>query len=314
MQADHLFYKHSGRFRAGFLITAPCLVIPVALLASFIYTYANIYIPIVGIVTVFLLGGYAFLMGLTIAWLCRKLKVRNPALCWVSGALTGLLSLYLSWAVFIFAMIARSESAQDVPFLAVLFSPLGIWEIARAINETGWFSIGSSSSTSVSGIFLWVIWACEALVIVLLPTVMAGKAIADELFCEKCNAWAEHLKGVMALEPALAADFAHQARGGDVSGLAKVPAWNNSGFNWARLDLWRCAGCKEFFGLGVKEVTVKVDSKGNESSSESTLLPPLLINAEQYRQTMATVKAAQEAAAAVAPAAVETPPAAEAQG
>ncbi len=294
MPSDHLFYKHSGKFGLGILFFGPLIVIPVAQILALVYTYASVYIPIVGIVTLLALGGFAFGMGVTISLLCMKFKVRNRTVCWLAGLATGLVTLYLSWASFIYVMVNRATDTDKVSLFMVISSPFAILQIARAICAEGWFSIGSSSSATVKGIPLLIIWFLEGLVLVFVPMVIAGKCIVDEVFCEMCKAWTEHVQGVLALEAAAATDFAQQARQGDLAGLASARRYRGPDSVCGRLDVWRCGSCKAFFALGVKRLETTVDSKGNSNTKESVLLPPMLIDADQYRTTMQAVKATPE--------------------
>ena len=52
-----LYYRHSGRYSARGLATAVAIATPVGVLAAFVYAYLILYIPLAGIISVFLAAG-----------------------------------------------------------------------------------------------------------------------------------------------------------------------------------------------------------------------------------------------------------------
>jgi hypothetical protein len=180
-------YIPSGSLGSS-LLFIPLVTLPAIVVLSVVYSYISVYSPIIGVITFLVMLFFAYAVGTTISWAGFKAKCRNPMFLRLAGLAGGLAALFLSWVAFIFALLNRvAESADEkVSFLALLLNPLGLWEIILAINESGYYSI---SSTTPTGIVLWAIWGIEALAIVGITLVTATKSVEDNLFCEPCDQW-----------------------------------------------------------------------------------------------------------------------------
>lgn len=191
------YYKASGQFSPiSFLyfIGASLIVLPILAL---IYTYLIWYIPFIYI-NLFITLGFGFAVGLTVNFLVIKLgKVRNHKLAMVFGFFAGLIALYFSWAVWVDLVFNIGESygtsrigitTSNIKFFQVVelaLHPKELLSIIAEINAVGTWGIGSST---VSGIFLTIIWIIEALIVIVL-SILPPLGQSKTPFCELNNNW-----------------------------------------------------------------------------------------------------------------------------
>lgn len=285
-------YEHSGRFGTTFLMLGPAVVVPAAFLLALIYNLGSIYIPIVGVFSVLLCGGYALGMALVLAWLVRFCRVRNTKLAVVAGLLTGGVALYASWAVFTWLFLRAQAGAPSL--LEATMSPGLIWKLMGYLFREGWYSIGSGNA-NVTGWFLVVTWVVEAGILLVVPAALGLGTIADLVFCERCNRWADVKAGVIpALDPGAVMASLPTLAQGDLEPLAEIERISPTVPARCRLDVSHCPACKETSALSLVVETVTVDDAGKASSNEDKVLTNLLLSPEQFRYVMALPKAGPE--------------------
>jgi len=251
-------YQHSGKL--GYApVLLPVAGIPLLLILALVYAYINVYNPIGGYITFLIILGYAFACGFVIATLLKLSKCRSTTFCYISAAIGAILSLYFAWAFFLYAL-AHRFGFMEVGALSLLFNPLAVWEIAGEINATGWFSIKGATP---SGIFLWILWGIEAVVILFAVLAIAGDGIADEMFCERCETWCDisetkHLKIPEQLAATKAANI-------NALTLRALESAENSTLRPAiQARLISCPTCRRFAGWKYKLVSTEIDKDGNE--------------------------------------------------
>ncbi|NOY74910.1 MAG: hypothetical protein GXP32_03860 [Kiritimatiellaeota bacterium] len=187
------FYSHSGRFSPLFILIFPIAFITSILLA-FVYNALVIYIPIIGYFSVVLTFGYALIIGV-VTGLCLSLfKVRNMVIARLAGLVCGVLALYLAWVVFVYLFLGEFSPKTEITLIGAVFNPIGIWNVACAIAEKGWYSI---RTLTPSGWVLWTFWIIEALIIQITIFFSLEASIGDSVFCEECGEWAEDEEGVV---------------------------------------------------------------------------------------------------------------------
>ncbi len=261
-------YQHSGKHGRSPLLIA-LVALPLCLLWSVIYAYLDVYIPIGGVFTVFLVIGYTFLLGITIGKIGMWGKCRNSARLCLMGLGVGAVSLYVAWACFLHALFA--QQAGDVPaVLDFALNPGLLWEAICAVNETGWYSI---KSTTPSGIVLWLFWGVEALVVVGGSWFLADASIANELFCEACDRWCpsgdmtyhQPTPELLAATPATISPLTLLA-------LPALPAKTIPAF---RAELLQCPGCKKA-GVRYSRLRHEKNDKG-ELVEKTDAIPGILL-------------------------------------
>lgn len=263
-------FAYSGSLGRSPLLLA-VLAVPLCVLWSVGYAYLDVYLPIGGVLTVFMILGYAFAVAMTVSMVGKLGKCRNPAALKLMGLGIGVLSLYVSWVVFLHALFARNE--PDAPgIIDFITDPAMLWQGICVVNESGWYTIKGSTP---SGIFLWILWVAEAVVVVGGAWWMSGVSLENEMFCEACGKWCEvgettyrqPAPGLLTAPPAEITPL-------QLLTLEPLPAKALPSF---RAELLQCPGCKRA-GVRFARLYEVANDKGEKSQKSDTipgiLLPP----------------------------------------
>jgi len=241
-QAANDPWFESGRL-GGALLLLP-IGLGVAFATSIAYVTVTSAMPLIGYFTVLLVAGFGAVTAMPLRWAGVWLRVRNVAAMQLAGGITGLAAVWMAWAFFMWRI------ARDVPELAHLslfewmLSPSLVVDIARAVGETGSFTIGSLTQRSAGGItvrgdFLWLLWLAEALLVVIPCILVAPTAVRDRPFCETCGRWMRFDENVPFLTPAT-------GRAVRDRGLVAItePCRPRPSAQWCwLLSSWRCPTC-----------------------------------------------------------------------
>jgi hypothetical protein len=262
-------YAHSGKLGSLPMLFA-IAGIPTILIMSVIYAYLDVYIPIGGYVTLLLVIGFAAGIGMAIAVIGKMSKCRNQAAMVLFGAIGGLIAIWASWTVFVYALVAK-EPGSSVTLSFFLFHPGNTWEMIERINEHGWFTIRKMTP---SGAGLWMLWAIEAGAIILGSVHLAKSAIVNEMFCEKCTTWCQ---GVETKYLQITDEQKGKKVGRiDAAGLLYLQPIPAKIFPCIQADLLQCPQCKTSIGLRYSRLTETVDKKG-ERSQKAEVVPGIVI-------------------------------------
>jgi len=244
-------YKHSGR--TGLSIPVILLVgIPVIVVLAAIYSYIVVYCPVVGYVNVLFLGGYVLGAGFVLATLAKLSKSRSPGTLALLGLFVGLAGFYASWVFFIHALFGRMDEAVDVSVLGIASSPSGVWDVAKGINENGWWG--------PSGIAQWALVGIEAVIMICGVALITWGSIDREVFCEECKTWCEpfetmHMKPT---EEILSSDVNSL----DHMNLLQLEETDNTEYPRIDAEVLQCTGCKLTQAIRLKRVS-QVLNDGN---------------------------------------------------
>jgi len=260
---------------------APAISIVLAAILAIVYAYVLVYIPIGGYVSLFIVIGYAFALGMSVAWACKLSKCRSPKFVGTLGLIIGLLGFYLSWAAFEYVLFQRWDEAGEASLTALMLSPRAIWGLASAINEEGWYSI---RDWTPSGIVLWLFWAIEAVIVVLGSMLIASGSAEDDVFCENCDAWCDREPTKDSNRLQLPDPTAlGRMKAGDINTLSQLAAAVDADQNYLRVRSWACGNCRRTAVIQVEEVTLSVDSKGKTSEKTQKVTDKRLATPEFIR-------------------------------
>lgn len=263
-------YEHSGSLGSSLLLGPPLTLLGVVL-CSLAYGYVLVYNPLVGYASVLLVLGFGAGVGGVVAFSCRAAACRNPTFVKALAGLAGVAALYLSWVVFEYALIGRSDDTLDVNLLGLLTAPGAVFGIARSINAEGWYSISSWTPT---GLTLWLFWSLEAVAVLGLAVLTAAAAFENLVFCESCHRWCQ-FSGVRKA-PRLTFPDRDQSlvalRDGDLSVLDALDKAPDSDSKAIRVETWHCTGCGQTAAVRVAALSISVDKSGkrNERPEKTT--------------------------------------------
>ena len=265
-------YKHSGTIT----VTGTLLGLVggglTAVALAFAYTYAIVWIPFV-YVNALLTFLFGVAIGFAVAAGAKAGKLRNMAVVGLLGVFCGLLGLWIAWAV---DPMARLGRASDGPSLSPFFAFGALFQYMGALYENGSWGFGSAT---VSGIFLGIIWAIEAGLIVLAAAFTAPGRLMDVAFCEPCESWTKLQTGLRTISlEGVDAVLARMAEG-DVAALRETKPADAADAGHVRVDLATCPSCANSAYLTLTLVQKKVDEKGKESKEEKAVLQNLVLSA-----------------------------------
>ena len=285
-----LYYQPSNKLPIGGVLLFLLGGALASAVLAFVYIYAIWYIPFVYI-NFFLCLGFGLVLGGVLMLLARAGKLRSPVGVGMLALLVGLVAVYLQWSVYL-TLLFNSETTgtgrnadTTTSFGAgmwadVLSHPGAMWEAIGKINETGTWSLKGATP---SGLFLWVIWLIE-LVIILGGAYLLARSQADEPFSEAANEWADE---EMLPHPIGFAQDVAQTRTALETGQyhALTPHVAQSEIDpFARLKLHRAPNDPACQYLTLENVTTKVDDKGKATQTTATVVQHLAITPAAYEE------------------------------
>lgn len=290
---DGPYYRWSGRFDASGAALALSGGLATAALLGAAYAYADLYIPIVGVVSVLLACACGFGTGLATGTALRAARVRHAGLAWAVLGLAAAAAVDAGWAVWMFAFLRRSGlEAQLVPLVR---DPRLLWRSIVMVSESGAWELGGTTPT---GPALWVAWACEAATIVGLAVFTGYKAWNAAPYCERCGTWCLSSEGVGLFAKTDREGLRASLEAHDLGALERLGPPTSNVF--LRLDLAGCPKCRQTHTATVQHVVVTRRS-GKKVESTNAWAARLLVSeaeAEQLRLISARVAEQLRAAAA----------------
>lgn len=270
-------YRHSGRVSILGLLAGGGAALAGAPVLAAIYSLAIAYIPFIYL-NLILCGLFGAGVGFAVAFAMKMGKVRNTFVVVTAAFCATALAHYVSWMVWVAVMFFRSD--VEVPVLAILFPPT-FFEIILQIGRDGVWTIGSSSET-VSGVALWIVWGIEALIVFGVSLTVAYSIADAEPFCESCESWCIPREDVLRLT-AHADSEALRTRllDRDVDVLGQATRAAATDLVWHQLDLCRCEKCGGTNTLTLSRVILSYDKKGNAQTKKVPLVARMLLDAEQ---------------------------------
>lgn len=192
------YYTPSGKSSPLSFILFAILSLVVFPILGGLYTYAVWYIPFIYISFLLTFG-----LGVGIGFLMNKIviqygKIRNPKMAFLLCVLGAFVALYFQWAVWAdlvlnstettgfsrMAVVKSSMNLEQIAFIAV--SPKLLFQLIVEVNSYGTWGLFEEST--VSGVFLWIVWGLESLIVIVVSLMFGGKR-ASNPFCERGNKW-----------------------------------------------------------------------------------------------------------------------------
>ena len=264
-------YRHSGGVGA-LGIPLMCLVGGITAAALGVaYAYGLAWIPLI-YVSFLLTGGFGAIIGLAVGVCAKAGKVRNPMVAGIIGVLCAILGLYVAWA---FDAIARFGS-EDIP--GPMFAPGLLVEYIKYFYEEGFWGIGRAN-VMVSGIFLGVVWAAEAIVLMGLAWILSSGAISTHPFCENCQCWTKQTEGIAKINPAHGdTSGIEQLCDGQIEALSGFTHCSPEAADYIRIDTAVCPTCTESNFVSVHVVETTKDKDGNNKVESKPLKQNMIVS------------------------------------
>ena len=275
-------YKHSDSLGSALFI-GPVLALIATVVLAIVYSYIDVYSPIAGYISLLFVGGFAFGLMMSVNRIVLLAKCRSQAFATLFGFGTGGLALYLSWVVFVYALMSRYDETFEAGMLDILLSPSDLWATILHINETGWYSIRSATP---SGMVLWAFWGVEAILVVGGATLGGMTALNGAVFCERCNAWCDDDEVSPRLrlpegelDPAVVAV--------EVSALEALPAAAQNENPHLMLSMKKCVKCERMATARLQLITYEADDDGDVTEETEVLSQVHEFSLEPYQRLVA---------------------------
>jgi hypothetical protein len=259
-------YRHSGQAPIGGLVISMIGTIVCSLILGVVYAFAVSWIPVVQLSLLATLGFGAAIGG--IAGIGARVgKIRNSAVIPFFSVIGAVLGLWMAWVFDAKARFGISE-------FPLLINPAMLLGYLKQFHEVGFWSMGKDGH-AVSGIFLLIIWATEALVIIGLSFVVARTIVGSLPFCETCEAWTSRIEAFVRFKlPEDIAGLFQQFSEGDLSSLNKLEPCVGDQHGSIKLDVCRCATCEDSSYLTLNAVQVST----NKNGETAVQLVPVVLN------------------------------------
>lgn len=261
-------YRHSGKFVAY----APLLPVLATLLLGMQfglgYAHLMMWIPLI-FLKMILTGLYGLFFGWVTLQLLKVGKVRNTAIATLSGATVGLMALYFEWSGTISVVF---------PHTPLPWSPSAIFSGMQQLYRDNYWSLANGAH--VYGVFLVLIWAVEAFIIVGLCVYIPYRRISSTPFCEESSVWLDQTE--IFYIPGTFTDPAQIAalKAGDVMLLTEAKPKDKGDDRFTRFVLKHSPRCPLFSTLRLQSVTLTQNVRGEYQEKRSSLTGDLILSPE----------------------------------
>ncbi|HEV2990802.1 MAG TPA: hypothetical protein VG759_20355, partial [Candidatus Angelobacter sp.] len=256
--------------------------------------------------------GFGALLGVVVDSRLKSHKCRNVFITGLAAFVVVLAAYYASWAVWLHAV-------TQIPIVALLDHPIGLWKVILAVNEVGTWSLRSDV---INGVFLWIVWVSEAACIIGLAVYVAVQSIRDSTYCESCDRFATPAKGVcfVGADPASriedkaalksyrqglklqATELTQHLELKDFAYVEKLGSERTQEMAWYSFDLASCPQCNITNTLSVTQFQRTLEAKkGKEKTTNRKVLHQLLLTSTEAD----SIRKLKEKLSPVAQAAVE---------
>ncbi|NOX99819.1 MAG: hypothetical protein GXP30_08835 [Verrucomicrobia bacterium] len=215
--------------------------------------------------------GLGYLIGAITGYAGKIGLVRNKAIMLVSGAVIGLITLYVAWVVWIFILSGHE---------ALILSPVSLIFVMIEVSKEGVWSIGNDTPT---GWFLYAVWATEACMIVGFSATASKSFMGDTPFCKRWARWAEEELEFWPLSlPEHPEIIQEKIERGGIDAIQALTPEEDGISNYSKLILRACEGCEDSRFLTFKIVDHEVNKKGEEKMIENVIAENLVIDAGKH--------------------------------
>lgn len=268
-------YKHSGQLGSGVLLM-PLFGTVAAVVLGIVYSYADVYSPVAGYVSIVLTFMFALGVGFILKETTRIGKCRSVGFTALIGLVVSLVALYSAWATFAYILLKRMEGLdREISLITCFASPRMIWRLAVAIGEHGWYEIFGSTP---EGLELWSFWVIEALILIVVIIAMAVTAVLGRVFCEQCDQWCTQYSNLLILASTQDEQQLENIARGELSALEAQENVSPVTYPNLRVETYCCDQCRSTATYQVNLCYLKQDRKGNVEVQSNEITPRFVID------------------------------------
>ena len=275
---ESLYYKHSGKFSGGALAYGLVCGTLVGLITAWVYAYIDLYSPLGGVVSAVVAAIFGVIVGATTSNFLNKKLVRNPAVGMAAVTLATAVSYYVSWVVWLVALLHRggmTDPELSVGSLAV--HPRDVWQIVGMVNHAGAWKYRDSTPT---GWELWAVWAMEAAIVFGASLAFAWTNMHDTPFCEQCVQWTKKKADIARVVPTELVHFKQDLENKNFAAVEKLGPAPDYSVDFHRLDMYSCEKCSMFDVLDAVRVR-RVKQRGKTQEKTSNTVRWLLLSSSE---------------------------------
>jgi hypothetical protein len=207
--------------------------------------------------------------------------VRNKTAALAVGAISSAVALYLSWAMWIEAVLER-DADNGITWARLARHPRGVWYMMKLINRYGTWTF-DNGKTPTTGWQLWVVWAIEAALVI-------GIGIAVTIFvqrlhpyCETCGQWCRRTARLYLAPVADVLQLKGQVEAKNLQALEGLGPGSKRG-DHTHIELDSCSTCGQFHTLSVGQVTVRRKKFGQPQVASQKLVRQMIVGAEEAQR------------------------------
>jgi phosphatidylserine synthase len=273
-------YKLSGKFSPAIILGIPIFA-ALSMIYALIYAYVDIYIPIVGYLSIIFVFAFTVVNMATSSAILRFFKVRNKYVIFLWGTVAAAVAIYFNWACFLQVLLNKSlADGESVGFAEIVFAPDTVWEGVKMVGETGWYSL---KSAQIKGGVLWTFWGIEALIILVGHILMAFEML-KEVFCEKCREWAEKKENIFSFEFNDEKRLVEQFTSGDSNFVKEAAELTPDSTSFYKVDASVCSECDGLVYLSLNKCEIKQDKSGETSEANDELVKNIYYSIDEFKK------------------------------
>ena len=291
-------YQPSGRFSAAGLIGLPLVAGLSSIILAIVYVLAVWFIPIIYLNFLAPIV-WGILVAVCAGLVIKKFKMRAPmlaALLSCLGAVLGYVAAWVLWVDMVFNMGEAVSLGSRMGFaktgfnvgeiISLLLNPKEFIMTIKEINSIGTWSIGRGQSGAVSGLFLTIVWAIEALIYF---GAIAGATYAKSAapFSEETEEWLKEIAlpraAAVPMEESQFQSMENALKSGDISQLLKASPENMPDMN-SHLKMVLFVGGeheKHYINITLAKVTL---GKKKSEVKDTSWIKHLAVTSAQSRE------------------------------
>ena len=268
-------YSHSGKTGAGALPAGLIGGVAGGIVLAWVYQLFIDWIPLVyfSFFATLIFGlALGYLMGSALHWG----HCRNNALATALTVVVSLVAIAASYGCAYYRVASDLASKKSVPTSEVVQRlPLGKYLEIRV--ESGW-KLGRGGGLPISGVFVYVVWALEALMI-LGGAVVTARSVIEKPYCEDCLKWSEEetLGRKSSVSPEVVSRAAAQ---GSIDELIAAPS-DPAGTSALVYKLHACNDCLQLAYLTITREWSETNSKGEVEQKNETVASMVRVSQKQ---------------------------------